>query len=126
MKGYDDFLSDILNEHGLEHGYDMFAEGKRAGHRIFRKESMKKNSMMQRMMPGGMPEQYTVDDVAEFLEEPSFDIQEGGYVSLEVLDMAYERQLDDVMEQIAQYTRERRANPSVKEREREPYILRTL
>ena len=107
--GYNDFLSSILTPNGLDHGYDLFVEGTYLRHRIFTKESMRKNSLLGRIfIPRLWGQRYLVHTVGRFDEEPWFNASEGcisdKVARIGVIDGKYEKELKNVLANIMTYS----------------------
>lgn len=125
LKNYNDFLSGILSEHGLEHGYDTF-DGLYLGHRIFKKDSMKKNPFFSLRRILG--ENFVVDTVAKFDEEPWVNITAGRtsekVARIKTINPQYAGQLEQIITGINEYSKQREDNINiVLDEEKDPIIL---
>jgi hypothetical protein len=125
--GYNDFLSKIMNEVGLEHGYDLFTEGEYLGHRIFTKESMKKNPFIKRVFHlNQWGRLYSVNTIAEFEEEPEFNAMEGCFsdetARINIINENYVKELEKITRQIVEYsTKRNKGIPYIDQKE--PIVL---
>ena len=124
---YNDFLSSILNEQGLEHGYNLFAEGTYIGHRIFEKNSIEKNPFLKRIFrPNLWGQLYSVNTIAQFTEEPWFNATEGcisdKVARIQVINPDYSKSIENILEEIKNYSNNVHKRSSYRDK-KEPIIL---